>query len=113
MENCLFCKIASGKLPSNKRFEDDLVVAFDDIHPQAKTHILIIPKKHINSAAELESQDANLIGQMVLAAKALAEEAQIHEKGYRLVFNTKKDGGQIIDHIHLHLIGGQKLGSMV
>lgn len=113
MENCLFCKIASGKTPSNKRFENDLLIAFDDIHPQAKTHILIIPKKHIDSVAELEAEDSNLIAQLILTAKNLAKEAQINEKGYRLVFNTKKDGGQIIDHIHLHLIGGQKLGSMV
>ncbi len=113
MENCLFCKIASGKLSSNKRFEDDRIFAFDDIHPQAKVHILIIPKKHIDSVAELKNADAKLVGEMILTAQKLAKEFKIDKSGYRLVFNTKKDGGQIIDHIHLHLIGGQKLETMV
>lgn len=113
MPNCLFCQIASGKKPSAKRFEDELVVAFDDIAPKAPVHILIVPRKHIASVAELEKGDEKLVGHMVRVAQKLAEDLNIAEQGYRLVFNVRSHGGQIIDHIHLHLIGGQKLGSMV
>ncbi|MCA9388711.1 histidine triad nucleotide-binding protein [Candidatus Berkelbacteria bacterium] len=113
MENCLFCSIAGEKTETQLIYKDDQVVAFADIDPKAPVHILIVPKKHIASTAELQEADEQLVGQLVFAAKKIAAEEGIEEDGYRLVFNTKSHGGQIIDHIHLHLLGGQKLGSMV
>lgn len=113
MDNCLFCDISQGKKPSTKRFEDDLVFAFDDIHPRAKIHVLIVPKQHIASVAELKEGDEKIAGHMIRIAQKLAEDLGIAPDGYRLVFNTRSHGGQIIDHIHLHLLGGQKLASMV
>lgn len=113
MENCLFCKIANHKLDSQIEYEDSEIIAFTDINPKAPVHILIVSKKHISSVAEASDQDALLLGKMILVAKKIAEDKEIAESGYRLVFNTKKNAGQIIDHIHLHLLGGQKLQSMV
>ena len=113
MNNCLFCKIASKQMQTKLEFEDNEIVAFADINPKAPVHLLIIPKKHITSVAELSDDDAVLIGKMIIVAKILAEEKGINETGYRLVFNTKKNAGQVVDHIHLHLLGGGSLGSMV
>jgi len=112
MDNCIFCGIASGASPANIEYQDDEVVAFWDIDPKAPTHILIVPKKHISSVTELQEGDENLIGHMVLAAKMLAEKKGISEDGYRLVFNAGKHSGQVVDHIHLHLLGGKILGGM-
>lgn len=114
--DCLFCKIASNPPaggPTKFEYEDEDIVAFNDINPKAPVHILIIPKKHITSVAELEKINECLIGKMIYVAKQLAEEKGIADTGYRLVFNTRKHAGQIVEHIHLHLIGGQELGSMV
>lgn len=113
MDNCLFCNIVTGINPSTKRFEDNLVVAFNDIHPRSNIHILIVPKRHIGSVAELQEGDEKIVGHMVRVAQKLAENLGIAEDGYRLVFNTRSHGGQVVDHIHLHLLGGQKLGGMV
>lgn len=110
--NCLFCKIASQELSATIRYEDSELLAFDDIHPKAPIHILIIPKKHIPTIDDLEDSDRDLVGHMVGVARDLAREHTIHESGYRLVFNVKSHGGQMVDHIHLHLIGGKHLGSM-
>lgn len=107
--DCVFCKIAKKETETNFQYEDDQMVAFNSIDPKAPIHILIIPKKHINSINNLKEEDKELIGKMILAAKEIAEEKSISETGYRLVFNTGKDAGQTVDHIHLHLIGGIKL----
>lgn len=112
MKDCLFCKIIQGKIKSNQRYEDDQIFAFDDINPKAPVHILIIPKKHIKSVAELKDKNIELTGRLILVARDLATKNNLLPNGYRLVFNTKKHAGQIVDHIHLHLIGGKILGPM-
>ncbi len=100
--DCIFCKIIKGEIPSAKVFEDEKLVAFLDINPKAKVHILIVPKKHIESVKHLQNTDKELIGDLVLAAKAIAEEKNLH--GYKLVINVGREGGQIVDHLHLHLL---------
>lgn len=111
-KDCLFCKISSGKIPTEFVYEDEEIAAFNDINPKAKIHILIVPKKHITSTAEMTEVDILLIGKMIYVAKQIAEEKGIADSGYRLVFNTRKDSGQLVDHIHLHLMGGNQLGGM-
>ncbi len=111
MKNCIFCQIASKKIPANIQYEDNDVVAFDDINPKAEIHILIVPKKHIESVATMEKKDIELIGKMVWAAKKVAEEK--HLEGYKLIFNVGRAGGQIVDHVHLHLLGGHNFKSVV
>jgi len=113
MRDCLFCTIAHKEKPATLRYEDDQVVAFDDIAPKATVHILVVPKRHIASTAEMTDADEPLIGHMVNSAKHLAESLGIADDGYRLILNTRAHGGQVIDHIHLHLLGGQPLGPMV
>lgn len=107
-ENCLFCKIAQGKLETDLLFETENVVAFRDINPVAPTHILIIPKKHISSLAHLEAEDTNLMGEIIQATSDLADEERLAE-GYRVVVNTGSHGGQTVGHLHFHLIGGRSL----
>jgi histidine triad (HIT) family protein len=108
-EGCLFCRIAAGEIPAKLVYEDDDVVAFRDINPQAPTHILIIPRRHIASVNDLEAGDAELVGRLYLAARELAEREGIAKSGYRLVLNTGPGAGQTVDHIHLHLLGGRPL----
>lgn len=112
MDECIFCAIAQKQSPAELEYEDNEIVAFRDISPKAKVHILIVPIKHISSVTTLADQDACLIGQMVLVAKKLAEKNGIADNGYRLVFNAGKHGGQVVEHIHLHLVGGGPLGEM-
>jgi histidine triad (HIT) family protein len=107
--NCIFCQIAKKDLPATIIYEDGNVVAFKDINPIAPVHYLIIPKKHIASINHLEPQDKELIGELFLAAKKIANKEGIADNGYRLVFNVGKDSGQMVDHLHLHLLGGKKL----
>jgi len=109
MEDCLFCKIAKGDIPSNKVYEDDIMLAFHDIAPTAPVHVLVIPKKHISSISALEESDAAIVGAIMLRIKALAEELGIAEDGYRVVANTGKNGGQTVPHLHFHVIGGRNL----
>lgn len=111
--DCLFCQIAQHKIPSEIVYEDEILVAFKDINPKAPVHLLIVPKKHIESIAALEKKDQNLMGEIIFQAKLLAEEFNIAEDGYKLVLNCRKHGGQLIDHIHLHLLGGEKIESIV
>lgn len=106
--NCLFCQIVNKKIPTDIIYEDDKFIVFKDIKPKAPIHLLIIPKKHIPSIQHLELEDKELIGELFLLAKKIAKEKSIAEKGYKLVFNVGRGGGQIIDHIHLHLIAGWK-----
>ncbi|NLU41285.1 MAG: histidine triad nucleotide-binding protein [Firmicutes bacterium] len=110
MDDCLFCKIVSGKIPSDRVFEDEEVYAFRDINPQAPTHVLIIPKRHIPSAAALTGDDAAVCGRLVVVAARIAQECGMADRGFRLVLNSGEDGGQSVGHLHLHLLGGRKLG---
>lgn len=112
-KKCIFCQIVSKQMKTKLEYEDDEIAAFTDINPKAPVHLLIVPKKHIVSVAETTKEDTELLGKMILVAKKLAEEKGINETGYRLVFNTKKHAGQVVDHIHLHLMGGEKLGKMI
>ena len=107
--DCLFCKIIDKSISANIIYENNNIIAFNDIAPIAPTHILIVPKKMIASINDLEKEDKELIGEMFILAKELAEKYKINESGYRTVFNTNGDAGQTVFHIHLHLIGGRKL----
>lgn len=112
-ENCIFCKIADGTIPSTAVFSNDELYAFPDIKPKAPIHLLIIPKDHVmRSIADMSDEQEALIGRMVGVAKRLAEEQGIAATGYRLVFNVRHHGGQEVDHVHLHLLGGQPLGPL-
>ncbi len=110
MSDCLFCKMASGEISPDKVMESDDLLAFRDIAPQAPTHILIIPKRHIETTNDLGAEDARLVGGMVLMAREIAAAQGLDENGYRLVFNCNADGGQAVYHIHLHLLGGRAMG---
>ena len=105
---CLFCQIINKEIPADIIYEDEKFVVFKDIKPKAPIHLLIVPKKHIPSVQNLELEDKELIGELFLLAKKIAQEKGIAEKGYKLVFNVGRGGGQIIDHLHLHLITGWK-----
>ena len=107
--DCLFCKIINGDIPADIVYRDDHVIAFRDISPQAPTHILIIPKKHISTINEMEPTDQLLAGHLVLTAQKLAIEHGIAESGFRLVMNCNQEGGQTVYHIHMHLMGGRQL----
>ncbi len=109
MENCLFCRIAAGEIPSRKAYEDDTLLAFYDIAPQAPVHILIIPKRHKESAQALTAADDALLCAMFALARKLAADLGVAETGYRLITNIGADGGQSVPHLHLHLIGGRTL----
>jgi histidine triad (HIT) family protein len=105
--DCLFCKIVAGSVPSTKVHEDELVVAFRDIAPRAPTHILVIPRDHIASAADLTDDDGPMLGRLFSTAAALAQSEGIADAGYRLVSNVGRWGGQTVDHLHIHLLGGR------
>jgi histidine triad (HIT) family protein len=107
--DCIFCKIVSGEIPSQKVYEDDKVVAFKDISPVAPVHILIIPREHIASAMELNDNSANIVGHIFLVAKKIAKNLGIDSTGFRIVNNCGKDGGQTVNHLHFHLIGGRDM----
>ena len=106
--DCLFCKLIAGEIPSKKVYEDDKVFAFEDINPQAPTHVLIIPKQHIEGLNKASAEDAEILGYMQLAAAKLGRERGI-ESGYRTVLNVGRGAGQSVFHIHLHLLGGRNL----
>ncbi len=107
--DCIFCQIVTGKVPSDIVYEDEEVVAFRDINPVAPTHLLIIPKKHIPSLAHLSETELPIIGHMVNTASQLAKREGISESGYRLVINCGREGGQLVPHLHMHLLGGRRL----
>lgn len=109
LDNCIFCKIIKKEIESKFEYFGDDMIAINDINPKAKVHILIIPKKHIISVATLEESDDILMGKMIMIAKKLAEEKNIAKTGYRLIFNVGTHAGQVVDHIHLHLLGGGPL----
>lgn len=108
-EECIFCRIVAGEVPSDIVYQDEDFLAFRDISPQAPTHVLIIPKTHITSLAELIEGQQGLAGRLIILAKNLAEKEGIVKRGYRLVINCGPEGGQVVPHLHLHLIGGRKL----
>ena len=108
--SCIFCKIIAGEIPCKKIHEDDDMLAFLDINPMAPVHFLIIPKKHIENLFVLEEGDAALAGKLLCKAKELAKQQGCEEKGGRFVINAKSDGGQTVDHLHIHFLGGRHLG---
>jgi histidine triad (HIT) family protein len=110
--NCIFCQIAAGQAPADILYRDDLVTAFTDQHPAAPVHLLIIPNKHISSINQVNSEDTNLLGHMLVVASDLAEQKNVSSGGFRLVMNTGPNAGQSVDHIHLHLLGGERLSGM-
>jgi histidine triad (HIT) family protein len=110
--DCVFCRIVKGEIPSQKVLDTEEILAFRDIEPAAPVHILIIPKRHIETVNHVEADDAALLGSMIQAARDLARDEGLSDSGYRLVFNCNRDGGQVVFHLHLHLMGGRPLGGM-
>lgn len=110
--DCIFCKIINKEIPADVVYEDEEVIVFKDINPVAPIHFLIVPKKHIVSVNTLEVEDKKLVGQLFLTAKKVAKEQDISKTGYRLIFNIGPDAGQVVDHLHLHLLGKKKLSPM-
>ena len=106
-EDCLFCKIIAGEIPSAKVYEDDVCVAFKDTSPQAPTHVLIIPREHLDSLDKAQSSHKETLGHLLLTAAEIAREKGFAEDGYRTVINTNSDGGQTVFHLHIHLLGGR------
>ena len=109
MENCLFCKIIAGEIPSKKVYEDENVYAFHDINPNAPVHVLVIPKKHIASIQEVTAENVAAVSAVLQAIPTIAAELGLAEKGYRVITNCGEDGGQTVGHLHFHILGGKKL----
>ena len=109
-QDCLFCKIASGEIPADIVYQDETCLAFRDIAPEAPTHILVIPRRHIDTTDDLTSEDAALISRIVLTATQVARDEKLVEEGYRMVWNCNEGAGQTVFHIHLHLLGGRGFG---
>jgi len=107
--NCIFCKIVSGEIPSTKVYEDEDMLAFRDLSPQAPEHVLLVPKKHIQSISHAGQEDLSLLGKMQLKLAEIARNLGLEEAGYRVVTNIGSDGGQTVDHLHYHLLGGRSL----
>ena len=112
-EDCTFCKIIKGEIPSNKVYEDDELLAFYDINPATPIHILVIPKKHIDSLAKIEKEDEALIGKVYTVINKIAEEKGFKEDGYRVIVNCGENGGQEVMHLHFHILAGTKLGEKI
>lgn len=113
MDDCLFCKIIKKEIPSKVVYEDDTVLAFRDINPVAPVHILVIPKKHIESLVELTNEDEAIVGKIYTIINKIAKQEGIAEKGFRVIVNCGEDGGQEVKHLHFHLLGGKKLGTKI
>ena len=109
MNDCLFCRISAKKIPAKLVYEDRKAVAFEDIHPQAPVHVLIVPKKHISTSLDITDEDDGLIGHLFRIAGQIAKEKGIAERGFRLLMNTNPEAGQSVYHIHLHLLGGRQM----
>lgn len=109
-EECVFCKIVAGEIPSEQVYSDDRVVAFKDINPAAPVHVLIIPRRHIPTLNHLTGDDEGLAGHMITAAAKVAADMGVDQSGYRCVISTNKDAGQLVFHIHMHLLGGRNMG---
>ena len=113
MEDCIFCKIVNGDIPSSKVYEDDKILAFKDIHPVAPVHVLIIPKKHIDNLMQIKEEDNEIMNAIFLAIPEIAKSMNVAEDGFRLISNCGKDAGQEVMHLHFHLIAGTKLGTKI
>nr|WP_122013583.1 histidine triad nucleotide-binding protein [Maliibacterium massiliense] len=113
MEDCLFCKIIAGEIPAKRAYEDEQVVVIHDINPQAPMHMLVLPKKHLASIAQMAPEDKALLGHMMFVAQQMAKAAGIADAGFRLVINTGKDGAQSVQHLHLHVLGGRALSGQM
>lgn len=109
MEDCIFCKIINKEIPASMVFEDEKMIAFNDINPQAPIHILLIPREHFTSLNDIPEEKKNILSHLLLKARQIAQEKGIAEKGYRIVLNTEKDSGQEVFHIHFHLLGGRRM----
>ena len=107
MADCIFCQIVDGAIPAKKMYEDEQVIAFNDINPQAQVHVLVIPKRHLVSLDETQESDAGLLGQLLVVCAKMAREHDLGETGYRVVANTGREAGQTVFHLHLHLLGGR------
>lgn len=107
LDDCIFCKIAAGEIPSSKVYEDDVCVAFNDLSPQAPTHILVIPRSHVDSLDKADGSHKDTLGHLLLSAADIARQQGFAENGYRVVINTNSDGGQTIFHLHVHLLAGR------
>ena len=113
MEDCLFCKIIEGQIPSQKVYEDEDVLAFNDINPVTPIHILVIPKKHIISLAHMQDGDEEIVGKIYKVINKISEEQEFKDDGYRVIVNCGENGGQVINHLHFHILAGKKLGVKV
>ena len=111
--DCIFCKIVAGEIPSDMLYQDDQVVAFRDINPQAPVHVLVIPKEHIAYLSDVTEEQSGLLGRMAAVANRLAKSEGIAEKGYRIVVNCGEQGGQLVAHLHMHLLGGRQLSGQL
>jgi histidine triad (HIT) family protein len=109
MADCIFCKIVEGEIPCNKVYEDDQVLAFDDIAPMAPVHVIIIPKKHIATLMDIDPKNMDVTGDLMSVAQKVARIKNISERGFRTVINCNAEGGQVVFHLHMHLLGGRKL----
>ncbi len=112
MDDCLFCKIVRGEIPSSKVYEDENFYAFLDINPSAKKHILVVPKKHISLLNDINDENIDYLGKILLVGRKIAEQESLLESGYRFTFNCNSDAGMEIPHVHLHILGGEKLGTI-
>lgn len=109
MDDCIFCKIVKGSIPCSKVYEDEKVIAFDDIHPMAPVHVLIVPKEHIATILDVSEDRMAVMGAMVSAAGEVARKKGVAESGFRMVINCNEEGGQVVFHLHMHVLGGKKL----
>ncbi len=109
MENCIFCRIVKREIPATIVYEDDFSIAFTDIKPQAPTHVLVIPKKHIRTVVEAEEEDKSLLGHLIYVATKIANKEDISQKGFRIVINCGLESGQTVWHVHIHLLGGRRM----
>ena len=109
-DRCLFCRIISGEIPAKKVFEDDVAIAFNDINPQAPTHVLVIPRTHISTLDDLDDHEAGIVGMTMVRASQIARNLRLNSEGYRLVVNHGEAAGQTVFHIHIHLLGGRNFG---
>ena len=107
MSDCIFCKIVKGEIPSKKIYEDDKVIAFNDVNPQSPVHLLVIPKEHIPSMNHIDDNNYSIIGHIHLVISKIVKDMGLNDKGYRVVNNCGEDGGQTVDHIHFHVLGGR------
>lgn len=113
MENCIFCKIINNDIPSNKIYEDDNVLAFKDINPQMPIHIIVIPKKHIESIVDLKQEDEALVGKIFTVINKIAHDLGIQENGFRVISNCGEDAGQTVKHLHFHILAGEKMSEKI